>query len=123
MSGDDLFLDTNILIYLLKGNPEITELLNGKHFFISFITEIELLSFPVQTTQEASKIQSLLAECHLIDIYPDIKQLAVEIRKQYKLKLPDAIVCATSIYANLPILTADKNMAKVDKASIMLYQP
>ena len=34
MSGNKIFLDTNILLYLLSGDETIAELLNGKQFYI-----------------------------------------------------------------------------------------
>jgi len=72
MSGNEIFLDTNILIYLLKGNKEITQLLQGREFVISFITELELLSFPAEEA-EKEKILELLSECFIVDINREIK--------------------------------------------------
>jgi len=44
MIGNKLFVDTNILIYLLNGDKEITQILEGKQLVISIITELELLA-------------------------------------------------------------------------------
>ncbi|MBC7388872.1 MAG: PIN domain-containing protein, partial [Opitutaceae bacterium] len=66
MNGNSIFLDTNILIYLLKGNKEIADLLNRKEFIISFITELELLSFPFEDKNEYNQIKKLLSECTII---------------------------------------------------------
>ena len=57
MSGDRIFVDTNILIYLLKGDPEIAQMLDGKQLSISFITELELLSYPDLSKKEAKSIR------------------------------------------------------------------
>ena len=46
MSGNRIFVDTNILLYFLKGEQEILEMLSGKQIVVSFITQLELLSFP-----------------------------------------------------------------------------
>lgn len=121
MSGNEIFLDTNILIYLLKGNKEITQLLQGREFVISFITELELLSFPAEES-EKEKILELLSECFIVDINRDIKTKAPRLRMTNKLKLPDAIVCASSIFLNLPLLTSDKQIAKVIDANVVLYE-
>ncbi len=43
MNGINIIADTNILIYLLKGDSRIAEHLEGKQLFISVITEMELL--------------------------------------------------------------------------------
>lgn len=45
MNGNKVFVDTNIILYLLGGDSTIAELLNGKQIYISFITQLELLSY------------------------------------------------------------------------------
>ncbi len=122
MNGNRLFLDTNILIYLLKGNKEIEQLLDRKDFIISFVTELELLSFPLSSYKEQRVIETLLSDCIIIEINKDIKLKTIAIRKKFKLKLPDAIICATSIFMDLPLLTADKQLFHVDEANILFYE-
>lgn len=46
MSGNRLCVDTNILLYFLKGDQEVIEMISDKDLIVSFITELELLSFP-----------------------------------------------------------------------------
>lgn len=46
MNGSEILVDTNIALYFLKGDPEVIEILKDKSVYVSFITEIELLSFP-----------------------------------------------------------------------------
>ena len=45
MNGTDLFLDTNICIYLMNGDTILAEMLGGQNLFISIITEMELYSY------------------------------------------------------------------------------
>ncbi len=45
MSGNSIFIDTNIALFLLSGDPTITELLDKRPVFVSFITELELLGY------------------------------------------------------------------------------
>ena len=45
MNGNKLFLDTNIILYLLNGDETLAELLNQKQLYISVITELELLAY------------------------------------------------------------------------------
>lgn len=40
MNGNSLFVDTNILLYILNGNDNLKEQLNNKSLYISFITEL-----------------------------------------------------------------------------------
>jgi len=39
-------VDTIIVLYFLKGDPELVDLISDKDLVVSAITEIELLSFP-----------------------------------------------------------------------------
>ena len=60
MSGNKLLLDTNILLYLLNWDGDIVEILDGKDLYISFITELELLSFHNLNKNAEQKIKELL---------------------------------------------------------------
>jgi hypothetical protein len=68
MNGNRLFVDTNILLYYLKGNDEVVELIVDKDLTISFITELELLSFPKLTTETENQIKDLLNNCTIVDV-------------------------------------------------------
>src|SRR5690554_7377700 len=113
MSGNKLFVDTNKLLYFLKGEPEVIEMISDKNLVISFITELELLSFPGISSDSENSIKGLLNNCTIIDINSDIKELSIEFRKKSKLKLPDSIIAATAIFSKLPLLTADKQFKTV----------
>ncbi len=45
MSGNSYLLDTNIVLYLLAGDKRLADILNDQIINISFITELELLSY------------------------------------------------------------------------------
>ena len=47
--------DTNIIIYLLEGDSAIAELFDQNSIFISFITELELLSAKKYTKGQEEK--------------------------------------------------------------------
>ena len=122
MSGNRLFVDTNILIYLLQGEAEIQEMLHGKVVMMSFITEMELLSFPKITAREQKLIRDLINDCQVVELNEDIKLQAVALRKKHKLKLPDAIVAASSEYFNVPLLTADQDFSKIKEIDLIRYE-
>jgi predicted nucleic acid-binding protein len=44
MNGISVVSDTNPLIYLLDGNRDVAEYLDGKHVWVSVITELELFA-------------------------------------------------------------------------------
>ncbi len=122
MSGNSLFVDTNILLYLISGDETIANLLNEKHIYVSFITELELLGYKDLSETDLKIIQRLLKEASVIDINAEIKAQVIAIRKKYKLKLPDAIVVASALYSNLPLVTADKQLSQVEDSTILLYE-
>ncbi len=122
MNGNSIFLDTNILLYLLNGDDTISVLLKDRTIVISFISEMELLSFKNLSAKEEKIIQELISTCTVVSIEEDIKIKAIEIKRTYNLKLPDAIVAATSQILNLPILTADKDFKKVKDLNLVFYE-
>jgi predicted nucleic acid-binding protein len=120
MSGFDIVVDTNILIYLTSGNKHIAESTRGKNLSISFITEMELRSWPSLTTGSSQTIKNLLSQCRIISLSEEIKETAIEIRRKTKLKLPDSIICSTAIYLGLPLLSSDQALKKVKELDLLL---
>ena len=57
----------------------------------------------------------------LIDINEPIKDITIQTRRESGLKLPDSIIIATSIYMNIPLISADKEFAKVKNIDLILY--
>ena len=122
MNGNSLFVDSNVILYLISGDATIAELLNGKHVFISFITELELLGFKDLIEEESTKIQEFIDDSTVTDINAKIKKLVISLRKNYNLKLPDSIIAASALYHNLPLITADKQLGQISELNILLYQ-
>lgn len=119
MNGTDYLVDTNILIHLANGDQAITEFLQNKSVFVSFISEIELLSKPGLSNDQIKILQSMISDCIIVDFNHEIKSEAIKLRRHYKLKLPDAIVAASAKYLKLPLLTADKDFKKLDGTEIL----
>ncbi len=122
MNGSRIFVDTNILLYFLRGDQEVIDMISDKEIIISFITELELLSFPSLTDESEKIIRGLLKNCLIVDISPEIKELTIGFRKKSKLKLPDSIIAATSFYYKLPFLTADKQFRTIQELDIIIYE-
>ena len=122
MNGISILADTNVVVYLLGGNARIAELLDGKEVYLSFITELELFGKRTLTAAEKRKIHAFLDECIVVDVNASIKATVIKLRENYKLKLPDAIVAATAIEYNLPLFTADKQLAVVDELKSFIIE-
>lgn len=122
MNGKGILADTNILLYLLKGDETIMNWLQKKEVYISFITELELLGYSKITIREDAQIQRLLKDCYLIPLNDTIKEAYVYIRRHYPLKLADSIIAASAISLNIPLITADKKIRIIDELEVLFYE-
>src|ERR1041385_4175190 len=96
MNGSSFLADTNILLYILKGDRIIGDLVKGNQISISFISELELLSFKQITSAEEYAIKSLLQYSTIIGWNQQIQEQAIVIRRKTGLKIPDSIILATA---------------------------
>lgn len=123
MNGKEILVDTNIILYLLNGDDTLVEFLQGKTVYISFVTELELIGFNGNPTEE-SQIKAILDDCLTIAMNDSIKGQYAFIRKNYKLKLADAIIAATSLAYDLPLITADLGFKAInDTLKLITYTP
>ncbi len=122
MNGNNLLLDTNIVLYLLNGEETLIPLLEEKNLFLSFITQLELLGNCNLNFDDHIKIKQFIAECTVIDITPGIKEFTISIRQKYSIKLPDSIIMATSLWLNMPLITADHDFKKIDIADLIYFK-
>lgn len=86
------------------------------------MTELELIGFKDMTDKEAKQIESLLSECLVVSLNNSIKEKYVEVRKKYHLKLADAVIVATAIASNIPLITADKQFRTVKELKLVAYE-
>ena len=122
MNGNSLLLDTNIVLYLLNGEETLIPLLEEKNLFLSFVTQLELLGSRYLNPDDNSKIKQFISECTVIDITPEIKDITINIRQNYNLKLPDCIIIATSLWLTMPLITADQDFTKIDIADLIYFK-
>jgi predicted nucleic acid-binding protein len=115
-----ILLDTNIVLYFLGGRL-INPLPSGQ-YFVSVITEIELLSYPTLSSNEEIQIIDFLNKITVVGIDNNIKNLTVALRKQYKLRLPDAIIAATAQRLNAMLFTNDVKLNNVTQINTQTVQ-
>ncbi|GEP52793.1 hypothetical protein FNO01nite_34650 [Flavobacterium noncentrifugens] len=115
----DFIADTNFLIYLHEGNKIIEPFLEYD-FGVSFISEIELLGFHGLSKSDETKLTSLLGDCFLIDWNSKIKEQTILLKRKYSIKLPDAIIAATGLVYDIPLVTADKGFQKITELDLVL---
>jgi predicted nucleic acid-binding protein len=121
MSGDRYLVDTNVFIALLNKHPSVSSFFESDWYF-SFISEIELLGKPGIKANDAKTVRELLSICNKVVHSEVINQLTIEIKQKLKIKLPDALIAATSIHYDIPLLTFDKDFSKVNHLNLILLE-
>lgn len=106
-------LDTNVVLYYLGG--KLSRYLPKDDYYVSVITEIELLSYPKLKKKDEQQIKNFLAELTIVDLKPEIKELTIELRREFSLKLPDAIIAATALVLKAELLSNDKQFQQLSK--------
>jgi len=95
--------DTNILIDYLIGNLLAKKEIEQYHSpQISIITKMEIL---VGVTDNEEIIKEFLNGFNIIPLNDEIAEIAVNIRKENKIKIPDAIIWATAKYTDSLLIT------------------
>ena len=113
-------IDTNILVYIMQGNPRVRYFAEEDTLTLSCISEIEILGRFQLPSKEKEVITQMLSYCNIVDINSQIKQLAIELKQRYRIKLPDAIIAATAIQQSLTLVTADKGFRKITELDLLL---
>ncbi|MBX2894945.1 MAG: type II toxin-antitoxin system VapC family toxin [Cyclobacteriaceae bacterium] len=122
MSGNKILIDTNIIIYHLNGDKTLEALLENKQIYISFISEIELLSQKV-SQQSEYLIEKFLSYVSVVHSNEKISFEAGRLRRTKTLKTPNAIIAATAKTLGLPLLTADKVFIGLPTLDVIEYLP
>ena len=115
----DFIADTNIIIYILEGNDFIKPFLDFT-FGISIISEIELLGYKDLSINNEEILKILISDCFRFNIDDKIKNNTIDLRKKYNIKLPDAVIAATSLSFSLPLITADKTFSQIKEIDLIL---
>jgi toxin FitB len=105
-----MVIDTNILIYYLNQQlPQSVKEVVDKSIFagctISIITRIEVLGWQGHTEQSIIAARALLSLFEGITLNQAVADCCIQIRKIYKIKLPDAIIAATALVQKQTLMT------------------
>lgn len=105
-------LDTNAIVYFLGGR--LAEPLPAGHYSFSVITEIELLSFAELSANDEQKIGEFLSLLDRVELTQSIRLETIRLRRQKRLKLPDALIAASAINNKAILLSNDQAFQVVD---------
>ncbi|MCU0287989.1 MAG: PIN domain-containing protein [Acidobacteria bacterium] len=125
MNGKRFILDTNTIISLLKGNLDILRTLEFADWIgISIISNIEFRAFRGISDADIKLFDAFLHRVDVVDLSSrneDLLENIIKIRKQYKIKLPDAIIISTAISNHSTLITADKQLSVVKQVDIHYF--
>jgi len=120
--GQQYLIDSNAVIDYLSGklpvkgmsfmNQVINDIPN-----ISVMTKIEVLGYKT-ITEAYQLLTGFVGDSVVFGLTDDIVEQTIEIRKEYKLKTPDAIIAATALENSLTLISRNakdfKNISGLD---------
>ena len=101
--------DINILIYYLngvfsaRGREQITDWIQ-QGAFISVVSRIEVLGF-AQPQQERIRARSFLTLFRESALAAEVVEKTISIRRRHSIPVPDAIIAATALDLDRPLVT------------------
>jgi predicted nucleic acid-binding protein len=121
MNGNSALLDSNIIIYLSKREVPLSFLDQFDEHYISVITYMEVLGYQFRDPKEEEFIREMIEVFRILFIDQKIADMAIEIRRKLRIKLPDAIIAATAKVLNLYLVT--RNIDDFEKVDIQIANP
>jgi predicted nucleic acid-binding protein len=119
--GQKYLIDTNVLIDAQmnrlpqKGLDFLSKVIN-ENFIISFITQIEYLGYK----DIAKSSEEFISLAEVIEIDKFIIQNCIDLRRNYKIKLPDAIIAATALACNFILITNnEKDFTQIQRLTVV----
>ncbi len=118
-----MLLDSNILIAYFEAEPATTSFILANQqqrqpLFVSIVSVTEVLSLRNLTKDEIHRIKDFLDEFVILPLDRRVAETAGELRRSYRLSLPDAMLAATAYLQNIPFITRDKNFSKIKEITI-----
>jgi predicted nucleic acid-binding protein len=86
---------------------------------ISVITEIEALSWVSADKPKEEIVKSFINDANIINLTSEIVKKCISIRRNRKIKTPDAIIAATAIVNNYTLITSDTDFDKIPDLKII----
>lgn len=118
--GERHLIDTNIAIYFLDGHipPNAISFLSEALNFesnISIITKIELLGWNFPNLEKIEINQDFVESSTVYPLDNEVVEKTIELRRKYKIKLPDAIIAATAIVFDFKLISRnDKDFENIE---------
>lgn len=111
MGVSGALLDSNSIIYLV-GNRVVGRLPDGP-YYASVISEIEVLGFPLLSSADEANLRKFLDAVEIVGLAPEVKDLAIQLKRLHRVKTPDAIIAATALHMGIEVISNDTGMDRV----------
>jgi len=125
-----MIIDTDVLIWYMRGNKKAYDVIEDKDgFFVSVVTYIELVQ-GMRNKRELTELLRAFREWNtkILYINEEISSKAMfYIERHYlsdSLQLADALIASTALVNGLPILTGnDKHYKMIKELDIINFRP
>ncbi|MCX6147222.1 MAG: type II toxin-antitoxin system VapC family toxin [Candidatus Kapabacteria bacterium] len=120
-------LDSNIIIDFLKGalNTNVYEFLLpiiDDEVILSIISKMEILGFNFENENEENIYKTFIENSLILNLYENIVNKTIEIRKNKKIRLADAIIASTAISNDYTLITRNiKDFKNINELKFLDY--
>jgi predicted nucleic acid-binding protein len=118
-----LFLDTNVVIYALQGKQHIADLIKEEKLYLSFISEIELLSWTSLDSEDENLVSEFINGCQVVEYSSRLKEIVIDFRKRYRLKISDAFIAASAFQFEMLLVSADSIFSRIKEIEFFQVKP
>jgi predicted nucleic acid-binding protein len=131
VGGALVLVDSAPIIYFLEGHKQFgprfqplfeAQSLGHVRFAVTTIAIAEVLTGPAQADDDelVRRYRTILESWHVVDLTPDIAEVAARLRTSLRLKLPDAVQVASALSINAAaLITHDRDFSRVRTLQII----
>lgn len=98
-------------------------LVEKEKIYLSFVSEIELLSWPKLGSQDQILISNFIRKSEVVEYSSRLKEIVIDFRKQYNLKLSDAFVAASAFQFETLLVSADSVFNRIKEIEFFQVKP
>jgi predicted nucleic acid-binding protein len=101
-----MIIDSNIIIYSVKPeNNNLRFFLESNFIICSYISVLETLGYHLLQNDEKEFLEYFFQDVYVVRIEDGIMRIAIKLKQQQKMTVADAIIAATALYYNFPLVT------------------
>src|SRR3954469_25358734 len=101
-----MLLDSNIVIYVAKEDePRLDAILDRTDLAIASVSRVEVLGFHRLTKADREALELIIERMKVIALNDEIIERAIALRQERKMGLADAIIAATALVHDYPLVT------------------